>query len=202
VETGDFVGRPYTCEHNSDVNHIEITLCRRGHVKRNGATLPITVTKILRFESVTSKLMAHYQLTNESQKSLDLRFGIELGFGSYAFPMNESEITNGSGRKIDTANPTEHTEVDDLHLDSRLYQYRTAMTFSKTARLWTHPLWTVSLSEGGFEKVYQGAIIVPQWQVSLAAGVSWQVEIKLSFERVADNKVSCPQCQTSDQVPI
>jgi 4-alpha-glucanotransferase len=202
VEVADFVGKPYTCKHHSKGDRIEVTLRRRGHVKRNGATFPITLTKNLRFESVTGQLTAHYQLTNESQKPLDLRFGVESGFGSYTFPMGESEITSGLGKLIDTANPTEHTEVNDLRLDSRLYQYRTALTFSKTARLWTHPLWTVSLSEGGFEKVYQGAIIVPQWQVSLAAGVSWQVEIKLSFERLADSKVSSAHCQASDQVPI
>ncbi|TFH65832.1 MAG: DUF1926 domain-containing protein [Candidatus Zixiibacteriota bacterium] len=115
--------------------------------------------------------------------------------------MSESEMARGLSELIDTTQPTEHADVSDLRLDSRLYQYRTAMTFSETARLWTHPLWTVSLSEGGFEKVYQGAIIVPQWQVSLAAGASWQVEIRLSFERLADSKVKCAHCQASDQVP-
>jgi 4-alpha-glucanotransferase len=202
VETADFVEKAYTCEHRTEADRIEVTLCRRGYVNRNGAEIPITVTKTLRFESVAGQLTARYQLTNESQQPLDLQFGVEFGFGSYTFPMNESEIANALGELINAAKPTDHAEVNDVHLDSRLYQFRTALTFSKTARLWTHPLWTVSLSEGGFEKVYQGAIIVPQWKVSLAADISWQVEIKLSFKRLADNKVSSTHCQASDQVPI
>ncbi len=201
AETADFVGKPYTCKHHSEGNRIEVTLRRRGHVKRNGATFPINVSKTLCFETVTGQLTAHYRLTNESQQALELQFGVEFGFGSYTFPMRESEITNSLGKIIDATNPTEHADINDLRLDSRLYQYRTALSFDKAAQLWTHPLWTVSLSEGGFEKVHQGAIVVPNWLVLLAANASWQVEIKLSFERLVDSKVSCAHCQTSDQVP-
>lgn len=187
-ETADFIGKPYTCEHNSEGNRIGITLSRRGLVRQNGGIFPITVTKILSFDTVTGKLSARYQLTNESQQTLALRFGVEFGFGSYTFPMSESELSDGRGKTIDSANPTEHSDIDSLRLDSCLYQFRIALDFGKSTRLWTYPLWTVSLSEGGFEKVYQGTIIVPQWQVSLATGASWQVDINLSFEQLTNNK--------------
>ena len=115
--------------------------------------------------------------------------------------MSESEITHDLGKTINPTNPTENTDVNDLHPTVAL-SIPNRFELLQNGPPLTHPLWTVSLSEGGFEKVYQGLIIVPQWQVSLAAGVSWQVEIKLSFERLGDSKVNCAHCQASDQVPI
>ncbi len=201
AEAGDFVGKPYTYKHRDKSDRVEIVLSRRGQVKRGDATFPVTLAKILCFGASTGQLTARYQLRNESQVPLALHFGIECAFGSYTFPMHESEISTGPDQPLDAAGPAESADVSDLRLYSRLYQFRTALNFTRQARLWTHPLWTVSLSEGGFEKVYQGAIIVPQWQVALAAGNSWQVDIKLSFEQLPAGKVKCAHCQASDQVP-
>jgi len=127
----DFVGKPYTCKHNSKGNRIEITLSRSGHFIRSGVSFPINLTKTFCFETVTGQLTARYKLTNESSQNLDLHFGVELGFGSYTFPMRESEITHSLGKVIDATMPTEHTDLNDLRLDSRLYQFRTALNFDK-----------------------------------------------------------------------
>lgn len=200
LENGDFVGRTYSYEHNSKPGKIEITLHRSGRVNQNGASIPVTVTKTLVFDSVTGQTMARYKLTNNSQQTLNSRFGVELGFGSFTFPMKESALAEGNGKSIDSGNPAELPEISTLHFDSRLYRYRIALNLSQPARLWIHPLWTVSLSEGGFEKVYQGTIALPHWQISLEGGSTWQVEIGLSFERLAEQKITSTPRQTSDQV--
>jgi 4-alpha-glucanotransferase len=200
-EAGDFVGKPYKAAQRSSGNHFEVKLSRSGSVSANGSALSVSVTKALRFDAKTGTLTAQYQLTNDSRQPLETRFGVELDFGSYTFPLRESSIATASGETIESSRPIELDEVSGFRLDSRLYRYRAAAGFDKKAQVWTHPLWTVSLSEGGFEKVYQGAIVMPLWQVSLAAGQSWRVEITLSFAQLTDKEISHSLRQASKQVP-
>jgi 4-alpha-glucanotransferase len=200
AEIGDFVGGGYAFSQKSGGDKIELTLQRRGHVSVDGAQHQITLTKTIVFNSVTGKMTAHYKLSNDSRQTLRFRFGVELGFGSFTFPMQESAISQSDDRIVETAISVELSEVDNLRFDSRLYQYRIALNLSRKARLWTHPLWTVSLSEGGFEKVYQGTIAVPHWALVLEAGASWETEIGLSFERLTIQSHSTASHQTSDQV--
>ncbi len=201
-EAGDFVAKPYACESKSTGKMLEVTLRRQGQVRCSAGTLSIALTKTLRWNTVTGDLTANYQIANRSSQTADLHFGVELDFGSYTFPMKESAIATATGEPVDSSQPLELGSVNGVSLLSRLYHYRTTVSLGKSARVWTHPLWTVSLSEGGFEKVYQGAIILPQWEVHLPPGESWQVEVKLTFEQLTENNLSRAHAQTTDQVPI
>lgn len=48
------------------------------------------------------------------------------------------------------------------------------------SHLWVAPIETVSESEDGFERVYQGSQILAVWPVELAAGAAWTVEVSLA----------------------
>jgi alpha-amylase len=47
------------------------------------------------------------------------------------------------------------------------------------------PIETVSLSEAGFERIYQGSAILISWPVQLPPGGSWEGEIRISPRAVA-----------------
>jgi len=44
-------------------------------------------------------------------------------------------------------------------------------------QLWHFPIYTVSLSEAGFEKVYQSSVLFPHWKLSLAPEETWELKI-------------------------
>ena len=50
------------------------------------------------------------------------------------------------------------------------------------AHFWISPIETVSESEEGFERVYQGSQILILWPAELAAGASWRWEVALRIE--------------------
>ncbi len=52
-----------------------------------------------------------------------------------------------------------------------------ATTVSDAADLWWAPVETVSNSEGGFERVYQGSGLLLSWPLALAPGASTTVTI-------------------------
>jgi alpha-amylase len=41
------------------------------------------------------------------------------------------------------------------------------------------PIETVSLSEAGFERIFQGSAILVSWPLALAPGGSWQDELRI-----------------------
>jgi hypothetical protein len=45
------------------------------------------------------------------------------------------------------------------------------------ADAWYAPIETVSNSEAGFERVYQGSALLLSWPVDLAPGASWSARI-------------------------
>ena len=51
-------------------------------------------------------------------------------------------------------------------------------------RWWLAPIFTVSQSEGGFEKVYQGSSIFPVWDVELRTADSWEGAVTLTVGRL------------------
>lgn len=50
------------------------------------------------------------------------------------------------------------------------------------AALWRDAIETVSQSEGGYERVYQGTVIAPVWDVNLAPGEAMTCTLKVAFD--------------------
>jgi 4-alpha-glucanotransferase len=58
-----------------------------------------------------------------------------------------------------------------------------SFVLGRPAGLWRFPIETVSLSEAGFERLYQGSVMIPHWRFTLApdgsdAASSWSVVLK------------------------
>jgi alpha-amylase len=51
------------------------------------------------------------------------------------------------------------------------------------AKFWTVPIDTVSESEEGFERVYQGSQILAVWPVEFESGREWSAEIFVDVTR-------------------
>ena len=51
-------------------------------------------------------------------------------------------------------------------------------------RWWVSPIYTVSQSEGGFEKVYQGSAILPVWDVAIKTADSWEGSVTLTVRNL------------------
>jgi len=51
--------------------------------------------------------------------------------------------------------------------------------------VWRFPIETVSMSEAGFERVYQNSVVVPLWEVDLAPGDIKNIAFDLEIEKVS-----------------
>lgn len=60
-----------------------------------------------------------------------------------------------------------------------------AIEASGAAGFWITPIETVSESEGGFERIYQGSQIIAVWPVELAPGAEWKEKVTLRVAKFA-----------------
>lgn len=60
------------------------------------------------------------------------------------------------------------------------------LSFSQAARVFHFPIETVSQSEGGQERVHQGCVVLPCWEVALAPGAAWRGTIEIAMRRTRE----------------
>ena len=53
--------------------------------------------------------------------------------------------------------------------------------FPGASAAWRDAIETVSQSEGGYERVYQGTVLVPVWDIKVAAGSEGSAALSIQF---------------------
>lgn len=168
-EEGDFVLEPY--DHKIDPATRTVTLIRKGFVRRPDGETPVTISKSFRFDADTDWFEVQYQLSSEVPGGAEVHFAIENNFNFQA------------GHAIDRYVLIDGRRPEDPYLDSMgtcprgqaiglVDEYRSlavAVISDRPAELWHLPIITVSQSEGGFEKGYQGTTLVLKYDLRLTA---------------------------------
>ncbi len=57
---------------------------------------------------------------------------------------------------------------------------------SPPADAWWYPIDTISNSESGFERVYQGSSLLLSWPIDVAPGATWQAQVRHDVEARID----------------
>lgn len=170
---------PYSFAVDTTEGASSVTLTRLNQLSTPQGQANVEITKTLNFAANRRGVVSSYKIRNQSHQSIAFGFGSEIGLGSFPFPSTESFLLDANGRRLDLGNSHEMIGSPSVAIYSRLYKFLLTIAVSHNATIWTHPLWTVSLSEGGFEKVLQGTIILLNWRIDLAPGSVWSAEIHL-----------------------
>lgn len=179
-EQGDFAGTPYeVVEHGAGAQGARLQLRRRGQV----AGRAVTVDKTLTLEG--SRLSAAYRLSAAgapaplsfaSESSLTLLAG-DAPDRYYRVPGRE---LGPDERKL--ASTGELPAGSALELVDEWDKFLVRVTATPGATLWRYPLETASQSEGGFERTYQGSVIVPVWrEVTVGDGRPFECAVTIEM---------------------
>ena len=156
-EQGDFTIEPY----KPTILKNAVKLHRSGSVWCGGKKSPISVTKVIRFSSDNS-ISFEYEIKNLSEEKLSLWFGTEFNI-SFSKPDLQKEKGLKNFSVIDPG-----------------YNFKFDIDFSDNADVWTFPVYAVSLSEAGFEKMYQETSIFPNWKLEILPKTIWKTNFTLS----------------------
>lgn len=183
-EQGDFLHSLNSPKFDTKGSAIDVTFERTGTLYQDGKPRSLRFMKNLHVEQGSSALKVTYRFTNESGEPLGLRFAPEWTFNLLAGDAHD-RYYSVRGEKL--AEPSmrsagEITGAQELDLVDEYLKLRIALRFPEASGCWRFPIETVSLSEAGFERVYQGSIIWPLFDVVLQPNESLDRQLSVNFE--------------------
>ncbi|MBI5555882.1 MAG: DUF1926 domain-containing protein, partial [Elusimicrobia bacterium] len=189
-EQGDFVNQAYDFQCRPNGERWQILLSRAGHVWVDNVFAALRVEKKIIMFKDQSVVTIEYVLSNLENIKLELRFGSEYGFagttghddGCFYYSLCEKDKINN--KYLDSIE--ENTGFQGIGIKDYFARVDAGWHFKETATIWRFPLETVSQSESGFERSYQGSVIMPLWRVILKPKGQWQTTIKFALKDLSD----------------
>ncbi len=166
-EQGDFVNQRYEIIEKSK-------LMRHGHVWIGADWLPIDVEKEFNLKSNT--LEVSYKIKNSSDRKVSLWFGPEMTFNLMSGDSDDRYFDWGERHKASYVGTFETKEVKIV---TEYEKVHVSVETEEPVKYWMYPIYTISYSEGGFEKVYQGTSLTPMWKFSLLAGETKELRLRI-----------------------
>jgi 4-alpha-glucanotransferase len=178
-EAGDFVKSAYSSAVEKQDGKVTVVLSRVGEVQGE----PVLVRKTVTVKENESGLNADYVLRNEGNEELNTAFAVEFNFSLLAGNSSDRyfEIPGHSLKANNFASAGELNNVQEVRMVDEWLNYVLTLSLSEKAALWRFPVETVSQSESGYERVFQGSSVVPVWRVTLQPGVDTPLSIKLNL---------------------
>ena len=185
-EQGDFLTGSYEAATAEQSGDRIVSLRRTGRVWKDGEARRVSLEKLVRIGSRGALLDVVYHLENMDDRPLEAWFGVEWNFAMLAGDSpdhryriagvpDESSAFNSLGETEGTASVV----LLDRH---RGFELRLA--FEEPARLWRVPVETVSLSEAGFERIYQSSSPLPNWRLTLPPRERRRLGFRLEVNRL------------------
>ena len=170
LELGDFVEGAFEPITIADDR---LVLRRLGNLELDGVTRPLAVTKTYRFDGdrMSPKLALEVEVENPGDSAVSFELAVEWNvnlLGGGHNPAAYYETDSGERSPHDVAG--EVASASHFTFGNDYEGVRIGATIEPAARLTWYPVETVSNSEGGFERVYQGSSLLFRWPVALAPG--------------------------------
>jgi alpha-amylase len=137
-------------------------------LSRNGGEPRVEMDKIIRVGLDSPDINVIYRFRNLSAGEIRFRFGTEFNFSLYSSSVHE---------------PKEAPENTEWALEDDWFGITVRFAFTRPVGLWHFPLMTVSGSEGGLEKTYQGVSLLFHRYITVPPGREDKLELNLKFNR-------------------
>jgi len=180
-DEGDFVlgGFDYSLRKKGDGYRLKL--------EREGTAmgLPVRVEKAVTLENGTSSVACELKVKNLSAQEINAGLGAEFNFSLLApdTPDRYFDIPGHVLARNNFGSSGELNMVGSVGMVDEWLGYELGMKFGRPATLWRFPVETVSLSEAGFERVYQCSCIMPVWRITLPPGGTFKTRVDLELSR-------------------
>jgi 4-alpha-glucanotransferase len=179
-ELGDFVGSPF------ELLASGVTpgggwarLGRDGRVTVDGKALPVRVESTLTIGGGrrAPTLEQEILVENRGDAHLQATLGVEWSTTMLGGGGNPAAYWEIAGRRTAHDATGAGTGVTELRSGNDYVGLEVATSVTPAAEAWYSPIETVSNSEAGFERVYQGSALLLGWPIDLAPGARLAVRV-------------------------
>lgn len=158
-------------------------------VGEGAATTTVRMRKTFRIRAAEpNRLQVDYLFRNASGTDAAIHFGTELNLSLLA-GHEESRFYEIPGRTLENplmAGIGAEKGLREVCLVDRWSGMRIRIDWTPAADFWRYPVETVSVSESGFEKNYQGSALLPNWRFNLRSGASQKISLNLTVEMLPE----------------
>ena len=185
-ELGDFVNQPFAAALDQQDNMFVVDLHREGHVWINKIWAPIRLMKRYMLIAGESGFAVEYRIINVSDAHLKCRFGIETAWTLLAGDASDRYYHIDGKKLTRTKMKSKGTSLntDSLNLRDEALGYDIGLISADKVDWWRFPIETVSLSEGGFEKNYQGSVVMALSDIDLKPGQIYGQKIAVKIDKI------------------
>lgn len=173
-----FAGQPYAVELPRSRATPQVSLSREALVASGGTGARVRVEKRFSVDPDGARLRVAYRITNTGTAPLRAIFGVETSWGitDPAAPVRIDGMAAAAGERaaVDGAGRLELTDHD--------WPAPVVVTFPRAA-VWRFPLDTVSNSEAGFERTFQGLTCLCSWPLDLRPGAKLELVCECALGR-------------------
>jgi hypothetical protein len=181
-EEGNFIQEPYEIEVRGEGRSLELFFSRSGGLRKDGGRDPIRIEKGFSIPTLQKVVKASYQITYKGEPR-KTNFGIEFNINLLAgdAPDRYYDIRGHQLEDRRLASIGELEDVSEVQLVDEWVGMKVVLKMDRNGSLWRFPIETVSLSESGFEKIFQGSCILLYWPLDLEPRKEFQVSIELGI---------------------
>jgi len=185
-ESGSFVGMPYLLKKikkKDDRSAICFCLEREGHILHNDQQMPLCITKCFTVNDTDKEIVSSYTIANRSNNTLDVWFGIEFNVTLLAGsdPSRYYRFPGNGGMKYLMNTTAADRDIAFFEMVDEWNSFCVKLSFSPAADIWRFPIETISRSEDGIEKTYQGSTVLAHWGIRLGKEQAAEKTITLSL---------------------
>ncbi len=189
-ELGDFVEGSFQTITIADD---QLVLRRLGNVGLGGTDRPLVVTKTYRFDGnrMSPTLALEVEVENPGDSAVSFELAVEWNINLLGGGHNPAAYYDS-----DSGERSPHDVAGEVASASRLafgndYEgVRIEASLEPAARLTWYPVETVSNSEGGFERVYQGSSLLFRWPIALAPGEARTFTVSFAVTQTVDHSAA------------
>jgi len=167
-----FAGEPYAADSVADRppgRSVSVACSREATVQTEEGAATVRIEKRFQPDGTAAHLRVSYRLTNIGPAAFRLLFGVET---NWAVSGGSAVRVNGSAG--DVTQRTAIPKAEAIEVRDPEWPGPVRLSFP-TATVWQCPIETVSNSEGGFERTFQGLTCVTLWPLALAPGEAWEI---------------------------
>lgn len=179
-ELGDFHNNGYDLR----IRDSKVLLSRKGVA----AGAPFSVTKEIRVEGRNAFNVDYFVASMGEKKLTGVNFGVELNLmmpccdGPACLYQAVPQFSEADGIGLGSSGVAKGLKTIRL-IDTHIGLIAT-VEVDTPATLWRHPVHTVSLSEGGFEKIYQGSCLVFLFPLDFSGDGSMGISFRIKVEGI------------------
>ncbi len=181
-EIGDFLSQPYELLAKEQGSEFSTLMFRRiGTVWQNDRAYEITLNKMITVWHKKALVDVTYELRNSGDDELQFLFGAEFNFGLQAGQADNRYYYDENGR-------LEHYYLNSqgilpgakmIGLRDNYLKLDIQLSSEEADEIWRLPVETISLSESGFERVYQSSSVLMVFRVTLQKAYRFTIEQKV-----------------------